>query len=199
MWLIPIICDKKAFVNDFRKMYVEKSLCWLRYLQEKIGFNFKLLHHILLMGFFAGFTRNWMDMVLKLIYLYGSGLWICATNLWFHYKAKVAEWTAIQKMRGMRFGVVWMPALRDEVPQVKAWPAVWRISEEAMYFWQEISGWTKVERRIFRPENAFWIMVERLGIDPRTIVNISEKTVLIFEKSIRNNVSHGRWRLVRRK
>jgi len=42
-------------------------------------------------------------------------------------------------------------------------------------------------------------MVERLGIDPRTIVNISEKTVLIFEKSIRNNVSHGRWRLVRRK
>lgn len=67
-----IICDREAFVNDFRKMYGDGFISeilpysgnpfyWLRYLQESIGFNLRPMHHILLMGFLQGLQEiSWI-------------------------------------------------------------------------------------------------------------------------------------------
>lgn len=104
-----IICDRQAFVNDFREMYGEgfiseilpysgNPLYWLRYLQESIGFNLRPLHHILLMGFFAGSAREFMDMEMEPTQPYGNGPWPCANSLCAHYKEDVAERTDIRKM-----------------------------------------------------------------------------------------------------
>lgn len=104
-----IICDREAFVNDFREMYGEgfiseilpysgNPLYWLRYLQESIGFNLRPPHHILLMGFFAGSAREFMAMEMEPTQPYGNGPWPCANSLCAHYKEDVAERTDIRKM-----------------------------------------------------------------------------------------------------
>ena len=65
------ICDRNAVRNDFQSYFgeellkdlfyfAEDPLYWLRYLQESIGFNLKVLHHVLIMEFLAGSAMEFL-------------------------------------------------------------------------------------------------------------------------------------------
>ncbi len=181
-----IICDREAFVNDFRKMYGDgfiseilpysgNPLYWLRYLQESIGFNLRPLHHILLMGFFAGSARNFMDMEVKPTQPYGSGPWPCANSLCVHYKAKVAERTDIQKMGDeiwawfecSHCGMKYRRSKPDQTfEEYLRKPC---ISDRGFLYEQ------KLKEYLLDEEMPLRAMSERLGVDTRTIVEYARK------------------------
>ena len=79
------ICDRDAVRRDFHKcfgeellkdlfFFAEDPLYWLRYLQESIGFNLKPIHHVLLMEFFSGSARTFLETDPKKEIPYGSAV-----------------------------------------------------------------------------------------------------------------------------
>jgi len=66
--LLERITLRQDFVGKYGEGFITELfpyngdlLCWLRYLQESIGFKLWPLHHILLIRFFAGSAENFFN------------------------------------------------------------------------------------------------------------------------------------------
>lgn len=90
------ICDREAVKRDFLSFFGVKlieelfyfavePLHWLHYLKESIGFNFKPIHHVLLMEFFAGSAEQFLKLEPKPEIPYGSDSGLCINMLCKQY------------------------------------------------------------------------------------------------------------------
>ena len=103
------ICDRDAVRRDFHKcfgeellkdlfFFAEDPLYWLRYLQESIGFNLKPIHHVLLMEFFSGSARTFLETDPKKEIPYGSEYGPCINKLCRQYLRNTAKRIQLRKM-----------------------------------------------------------------------------------------------------
>jgi predicted transcriptional regulator len=103
------ICDRDAVRRDFQKhfgeellkdlfYYAEDPLYWLRYTQESIGFNLKPVHHVLLMEFFAGCSRAFLEADPKSEIPYGSERGPCINKICRQYLRNSAKLIRLRTM-----------------------------------------------------------------------------------------------------
>ncbi|MCM1543280.1 MAG: TnsD family transposase [Blautia sp.] len=180
------ICDRAAFVDDFRKKYSDgfiseilpyggNPLYWLRYLQESIGFNLRPLHHILLMGFFAGSAREFMCMEVEPLQPYGSGPWPCANSLCAHYKEEVAERTDIQKMGSEIWAWFECPHCGMKYRRTKHRQPFEKYLQEPCISDRGFLYRQKLEECLSDKGMTVKAISERLGTDARTVVEYARK------------------------